>query len=147
MWKKFLKAARFAREAHGSQTRAGGAPYYWHPMAVARILWDNGHRDPDLLRAAYLHDVLEDTKVSSYELNKLFNWGTVTLVRAVTRPKGEPHEDYYRRVKAAGYSAMALKLADREHNNSDLGNAPENHTQLREKAAKKTALMLKVFNN
>lgn len=148
-WKKLLKAARFARKAHEGQKRADGTPYIRHPMGVARMLWDRGHRELDLLRAAYLHDVLEDAKPTRAELLDMygyFGWDTMTLVSAVTRDnKAETYEEFYRRVKAAGPLAVALKRADREYNNKDLEHAPAECVKLREKAAIKTALMEKVF--
>lgn len=146
-WKRLLKAAKFARKAHGAQKRAHGTPYFRHPAAVARLLWDKGHRELDLLRAAYLHDILEDTNEPIEELYGLFGWDTMTLVRAVTKRKGEDYEAYYERVRAVGPLAMALKMADREHNNSELYLAPpEKAARLREKAEAKTAMMLKVFS-
>jgi (p)ppGpp synthase/HD superfamily hydrolase len=150
MMRELLKAARFAKKAHAGQKRAGGTPYFEHPAAVARLLWEKGYRDPDLLRAAYLHDVLEDTDccgLPHHDLAAMFGWDTMCLVSAVTKRKGEGYEEYYRRVKAAGPLAVALKRADREHNNSDLANAPKHLEKLREKAAMKTALMEKVFSD
>ena len=147
MWKKLLRAARFAKKAHAGQTRMHGAPYYTHPMAVARMLWNQGHRDLDLLCAAYLHDTLEDTDTSSVALDDHFGSGVRRLVLSVTKHSGEPYEDYYNRVKTAGHAAMALKRADRAHNNSELHMAPASATTLRTKAARKTQLMNKVFDD
>jgi (p)ppGpp synthase/HD superfamily hydrolase len=146
MWKEMLRAARFARWAHAGQKRAHGGPYYRHPMAVARSLWKGGHREPALLAAAYLHDVLEDTPVGPAALEAAFGPEVLRLVSVVTKAKGEELEAYYRRVKAAGAAAMALKVADRGHNNSELKFAPPEMVTLREKAKRKTAMMLKVFS-
>ena len=49
-----------ARAAHSGQYRHSGEPYITHPLAVAKILAD-WHLDAQALRAALLHDVVEDT--------------------------------------------------------------------------------------
>lgn len=144
MWKRMLKAAKFARKAHGDQRRAHGAPYYKHPMAVARILWNKGYRGA-VIEAAFLHDVCEDTGLKPILLFESFGLHVARLVGCVTKMKGEPREEYFRRIKDGGKEAMALKLADREHNNSELELAPPECESLRKKAKEKTELMLKIF--
>jgi (p)ppGpp synthase/HD superfamily hydrolase len=145
MWKLLLKSARFARKAHEGQLRAHGAPYFSHPAAVARLLWEKGEREPALLAAAYLHDTMEDCGASEAELAALAGPAAAALVAACSKRPGEPKRAYYERVKAHGAAAMALKMADREHNNSELHLAPPEKAYLRGKAAAKTALMLEVF--
>ena len=51
------KAARFAKEKHKYQKRRNGEPYFTHPRAVARIV-ARFTRDPNVVAAAYLHDVI-----------------------------------------------------------------------------------------
>lgn len=146
MWKTLLKAAKFAKVAHFGQVRAQMTPYYKHPMAVARRLWDLGHRDVSVLTAAYLHDVIEDTEHTAKDLYIEFGVKVATLVMDVTKVPGEPSERFYARIKGAGDSAMAIKMADRACNNAELHLAPASFTTLREKAAKKTALLEKIFS-
>lgn len=146
MWKNLLKAARYSRECHAGQLRAHGEPYYKHPMAVARLLWYRGHSEENLIIAAYLHDVVEDSGVALSTIQLEFGEQVAAYVSAVTKNPGESREAYFRRIKAAGAKAMALKLADRDHNNSQLSLAPKTATALREKARAKTALMLQIFS-
>ena len=140
-----LKAAKFARLAHAGHKRAHGAPYFGHPRAVAKSLWKAGYRGATI-SAAYLHDTVEDCGVTFETLETLFGAEVTRLVRAVTKAKAETHEEAYRRIKAAGPEAIALKRADRAHNNSELHLAPPEATALREKAARKTALLEKIFS-
>lgn len=57
----FFDALQFAFELHTGQKRKSGAPYISHPCAVAEILArEMGFRDPVLLAAALLHDLVED---------------------------------------------------------------------------------------
>jgi (p)ppGpp synthase/HD superfamily hydrolase len=55
------RAYEFARVAHGSQKRKyTGAPYIEHPAAVAALV-ATVTTDEEVIAAAYLHDVVEDT--------------------------------------------------------------------------------------
>jgi hypothetical protein len=80
----------------------------------------------NLLKAALLHDTLEDGPVESAELNR-FGKEVVVLVRALTRRRGEergaagdqPDSPYLRRLRQAGQSAVVLKLADKIDNLRD----------------------------
>lgn len=140
-----LAAARLARKAHAGQKRKHGTPYFGHPAAVARALWNAGHRNPALIAAAYTHDVLEDAPAYAGALEKVLSPEALSLVRAVTKEKGESLEAYFARVRMAGPLAMALKEADRAHNNSELKYLPEGHP-VRAKAATKTAAMKRAFH-
>lgn len=65
---KFAKEAlAFAVEAHKGQKDKGKKPYIYHPIYVAE------HVEGDIAKSvAYLHDVVEDTKYTSYQhLNPL----------------------------------------------------------------------------
>lgn len=66
-----LRAASYAAERHKNQKRKGATatPYINHPLKVAEILSVNGESEnADLLIAALLHDVLEDTVHSIEEM-------------------------------------------------------------------------------
>ena len=55
-------AALYATYAHRHQRRkTSGYPYIVHPARVALRIWRCGHRAPEVLAAALLHDVTEDT--------------------------------------------------------------------------------------
>jgi len=61
-------ALRVAVEAHAGQVRKyTGEPYVTHPVAVARLV-GGVFPDVDMIGAAYLHDVLEDTDVTATDL-------------------------------------------------------------------------------
>lgn len=56
------EAVAFAEDAHGDQRRPAGEPYVEHLLEVVEILVSGaGVRNEDLLVAAFLHDVVEDT--------------------------------------------------------------------------------------
>jgi len=123
-------ARDFAVAAHGDQQRNGGAPYHTHPAAVADLLAEHGVRDPHVLAAAHLHDVVEDTTVTVDQLRRAFGDRVASLVEEMTVP---PQFDSTGEAKAAWMCAHArlmspdgrlLKLADRAHNLSDLHHRP-----------------------
>ncbi len=56
------RAYLFGAEAHEGQHRLSGEPYIYHPIEVARILAEL-RMDAQVIIAAILHDVIEDTPV------------------------------------------------------------------------------------
>ncbi len=60
-----------ARDAHAGQIRngSGGMPYVEHPIAVAALLDEHGFGD-EILAAALLHDVVEDSETTLDELRR-----------------------------------------------------------------------------
>ena len=58
------KAHDFAEQAHRGQKRSSGEDYFIHPCAVVEILADFGF-DSSTVIAAFLHDVLEDTSLTT----------------------------------------------------------------------------------
>lgn len=76
----FDKAAAFAIAAHGGTERRGkGTPYVIHPMEAAAIVASITN-DPEMLAAAVLHDVVEDTAVTADELRQAFGDRVTRLV-------------------------------------------------------------------
>jgi len=61
------KAAEFAAKAHEGTVRKGSClPYIVHPREVAMLV-SVMTDDPEVIAAAYLHDVIEDAKSKGYE--------------------------------------------------------------------------------
>jgi guanosine-3',5'-bis(diphosphate) 3'-pyrophosphohydrolase len=120
------EAFEFAREAHRGQERKGdGTPYIRHPKEVARLLSDAGHADEELLAAAFLHDVVEDTDTTLEELEDAFGAGVVQLVSAMTEDKEverwEERKRHHRdQVEAAGERAALIYAADKVANLRDM---------------------------
>ena len=73
------KAYDYAKKAHENQKRASGEDYFIHPCFVAKILIDLG-LDSATVAAAFLHDVLEDTPVSSHDIEKEFGMTLKVLI-------------------------------------------------------------------
>ncbi|MGB9094757.1 MAG: HD domain-containing protein, partial [Gallionella sp.] len=72
-------AIEFSRAAHQGQMRQSGHPYISHPIAVARILTPL-HIDAQAIIAALLHDVVEDTDVTTDDVAEKFGKPVAELV-------------------------------------------------------------------
>lgn len=112
------EAAQFAIDRHGDQ-KYGRKPYHSHLMDVVGVLkrfvdWDE--LEQEMIDAAWLHDVVEDTETGLDEIFKEFGSRTGLLVRAVTNEPGrnrkERHIKTYPKIKDTD-RAIILKLADR----------------------------------
>jgi (p)ppGpp synthase/HD superfamily hydrolase len=125
------KALVFAAGAHGSVLQVRkytGVPYIYHPMAVAdRIRQSVIDHTPEMLAAAYLHDVLEDTPTTYDELITMFGWDVAELVNWVTdvsRPQDGNRA--FRKQKDlehladAPSEAQTIKLADLLDNSTSI---------------------------
>lgn len=125
-----LRAARFAAEAHGAQTRKDGVtPYIVHPGRVAMAATLHHAGTPELVAAAWLHDTLEDTEATFSELLDLFGSRVADVVQELTNQfDKKAHPDKNRkerkrleiaRLAGAGREAKLLKLLDRRDNIQD----------------------------
>jgi (p)ppGpp synthase/HD superfamily hydrolase len=107
----------FAAVKHTGQIYSGGMPYTHHLAAVESVLRRFGVTDENMLSAAWLHDVLEDTETSSKEIEEMFGAEIVRLVKAVTNEDGPNRKTRnaltYPKIREAGENAVKLKLADR----------------------------------
>jgi guanosine-3',5'-bis(diphosphate) 3'-pyrophosphohydrolase len=126
-----LKAVDFAATQHRFQKRKGAdaSPYINHPIAVARLLSDEGGvTDEDILAAARLHDTIEDTVTSADDLDREFGEKIRKLVEEVTDDKNlEKAERKRRQVKHAkelSPGATLVKLADKISNVLDVTHNP-----------------------
>lgn len=130
MSEKILKALQFATEAHGDQKRKyTGEAYISHPMAVAEILRLIGSSE-DVICAGLLHDVVEDTSVSDWEILMKFGSEIFILVLHVTdifTSEGFPEENRSwrkanecQRLQYVSNDAKTIKLADLIDNTSSI---------------------------
>lgn len=68
-----VRAATFADLLHRGQTRRGGEPYINYPMRVAGTITLARFVTPEMVAAAWLHDVVEDTRVTPEEAKYYFS--------------------------------------------------------------------------
>jgi (p)ppGpp synthase/HD superfamily hydrolase len=80
------RALAFAKSAHesiGQMRKYSGEPYIVHPRAVAEIVRGVPHTS-EMIAAAYLHDVVEDTPVTLDEVRAEFGDAVAELVDWLT---------------------------------------------------------------
>jgi GTP diphosphokinase / guanosine-3',5'-bis(diphosphate) 3'-diphosphatase len=124
------KAYQFAREKHEGQTRDSGEPYMAHPVMVAHILSEM-RMDLVAMETGLLHDVVEDTSVTTEEVRKAFGEDVARCVDGVTKltkldffSAEERQAESFRKMLLAmveDIRVIMVKLADRIHNMRTLG--------------------------
>lgn len=120
------RASRLASLAHRGQVRrASGVPYVQHVTGVTLILARLGY-ESDVLVAALLHDVVEDTGIGLDEIEAAFGDRVARLVAALSERKrdetgrerswDERKAEHLATLAAAPADARAIALADKLHN-------------------------------
>jgi (p)ppGpp synthase/HD superfamily hydrolase len=120
-----------ARSDHEGQVRngSGGMPYVEHPVRVAALLDEQGYRE-EVLAAALLHDVVENSETTLDELRELFGGEVAGMVGALTDDESidsykARKAEHRERLAAAGEEAMAIYAADKLTNTRTLREAYE----------------------
>lgn len=137
---------------HSNQFRKDGkTPYYIHPYRVADYVNAYVHSTENMVAAAYLHDILEDTEITKETLERLFKEDIVKLVVELTNPsKGLDLPRSTRKaidrehLKFVSWGAKIIKMFDRFDNISDLSGFSKDFTKL---YMEETLLMLAVIED
>ena len=127
---KPLDALTYATAAHaaiGHMRKYTEDPYIVHPIRVAGIVRDYGGTD-DMISAAYLHDVVEDTCITILNIETTFGSAIAAIVDGLT-DISVPDDGNRATRKAmdrkhsaeATYEAQFVKCADIIDNASDIG--------------------------
>jgi GTP diphosphokinase / guanosine-3',5'-bis(diphosphate) 3'-diphosphatase len=126
-----VAAAAFAAQRHSAQRRKDveASPYINHPLALAHLLASiGGVTDPMVLKAALLHDTLEDTETTYDELVEHFGEQVASVVAEVTDdkslPKARRKELQIEHAPHKSSAAALVKLADKTCNLRDVASSP-----------------------
>lgn len=114
------KAHRLMIRAHGKQVRKTyGSPYVAHPMMVAKKLARLNFPD-EVIAAAMVHDVLEDTNITEQQLRQELGDEVVDIILPLSEDKKLEWEDrkkkYISDVKNGSSATKAVSIADKIHN-------------------------------
>ncbi|MBE5926323.1 MAG: bifunctional (p)ppGpp synthetase/guanosine-3',5'-bis(diphosphate) 3'-pyrophosphohydrolase [Lachnospiraceae bacterium] len=103
----YEKAIEFAKAAHkGAKRKGSDVPYINHPIETSLIVYDMTD-DVEVIAAAVLHDVIEDTEFSEEDIRREFGDRVARLV-------ADESEDKMRHISAAE-SWSARKEATIKH--------------------------------
>ncbi len=127
--KKIKLAKEFCVEKHiGQKRKFNGANYSVHPMGVY-IIAKQITIDEDTLVACLLHDVVEDTDVTTEEIGIKFGVEVQSIVNAVTHTLGSSWIDtrlnYLKTLENGPKKAHMVALADKIQNTQSLIDAFE----------------------
>ena len=139
------RAYVFAMQAHGSQKRASGDPYFSHPVEVAYRLTDL-KLDTSSIVTALLHDTVEDTEVTLEDIEANFGKEIRSLVDGVTKlsrlegkSENSKQAENFRKLLIAmseDIRVLLVKLSDRLHNMETLKHIK--NPEKRQRIAKET---------
>lgn len=139
--RRLLEALNFAAVRHRHQRRKGkrGAPYVNHLIEVAHLLTTHGVEDDDVLVAAVLHDVVEDTSATPAEIAQRFGTRVAEIVAQVTDDDTLPlWERKQRQIETAPMltpDAQHVRVADKISNLRGILSSPPEHWSLARKLA------------
>lgn len=134
--KSLAEVYEFANQKHAGMTRGTGEPFIYHPMRVAKMIAEWGFGST-LIKAALLHDVVEDCNTSLEEIERLFGKNVAEIVDAVTSLSDKDFVDHTltkaqmnilsdaRLQKKMNAKALCIKIADRIDNLSTIDGVKE----------------------
>ena len=120
-----LGAFEMASSVHEYQRRNDSTPYFWHLSRVASIvIRELGYNNGDVISAALLHDVLEDSDIITAEVIKYnFNAYISYIVEVLTKnihllgvQREQEDRDYIERMRFASVDCKVVKFAERLDN-------------------------------
>ena len=119
------RAYEFSLENHSGQMRETGEPYLVHPLEVAIILAEM-RLDTTAIAAGLLHDSVEDTSVTTEQIQEKFGEQVAHIVEGVTKinridfaSREQAQAENVRKMMLAmvdDIRVVLIKLADRLHN-------------------------------
>ena len=118
------KAITFAKKWHDGQMRkTGDHPFYFHPLTVAGMVAEH-YPKSDIIIAAILHDVVEDSECTVETIEKEFNQRIAEMVDRLTKIRFESgkrikltlEQTLEKLIKLGDHETLFIKQMDRNHN-------------------------------
>jgi len=134
---RISRALSWAEVGHNSQFRDSGVSYVIHPIRTALILVEElGIQDNDMLCAALMHDLIEDSGYTIEHIQNEFGQETARLVKDLTRPRpdNETEEqklknkpEKFKEIAQKDEKVRLMKLCDILDNMRAIDYIPETH--------------------
>jgi GTP pyrophosphokinase/guanosine-3',5'-bis(diphosphate) 3'-pyrophosphohydrolase len=127
------RAFKLCYVSHEGIERASGEPYYYHPVAVAKIVASEINIDDVSVVASLLHDTVEDTEVTLDDIKEKFGDTVSHLIDGVTKISGvfksrntKQAETFMKMLlsMAEDIRVVLIKFADRLHNMRTIQHLP-----------------------
>lgn len=134
--KKVIDSILFAAESHAGQLRKdGNTPYINHPLEVMHLLAHTGGvEDQEILIAAILHDVVEDTPITPQEISDRFGERVTKIVLELTDDKSLSKEERKKQqlftADQLSDAAKLVRISDKICNVYDILYAPPRNWDL-----------------
>ena len=137
------QARNFAKRKHLGQLRKNGkTTTFSHLKDVVRNLKKMKVIDEEIICAAWLHDVIEDTDTDYDSIKDRFGKNVAEIVVSVTKdnrlPKKQREIKYQKDLKASSAKAKLVKIADILANVNDAPNAGRNAQWEKQQFVKKS---------
>lgn len=135
--KELIDAILYAASSHAGQLRKDCVtPYINHPIEVMHLLvYTGGIEDHEILMAAVLHDVIEDTSVTAEDIAERFGKNVASVVLELTDDVTLPKEERKRlQLQNAGklsHAARLIRISDKICNVYDMLYAPPGNWDLK----------------
>lgn len=127
------RAFAMAFKAHAAQRRKSGEPYFVHPVRVSITLAQLG-LDATSVAAGLLHDAVEDSELTVFDVHESFGREVASIVDGVTKlgkvpylSRQEQQAESFRKMLLAmseDIRVLLVKLIDRLDNMRTLGHMP-----------------------
>jgi (p)ppGpp synthase/HD superfamily hydrolase len=125
-------AIEFIKKAHEGQIDKSGKPYWQHPLSVMKRLPKEATYD--VLIAALLHDVLEDTDYTESDLRELgVSQNSINMIKILTKDIAS----------SKNKGAIMIKIADNEDNLDPSRILPKEYQGLRDRYKKSIEVLKK----
>jgi guanosine-3',5'-bis(diphosphate) 3'-pyrophosphohydrolase len=135
--KELIDAILFAAGSHAGQLRKDCVtPYINHPIEVMHLLvYTGGIEDPEILMAAVLHDVIEDTSSTAEDIAERFGKKVASIVLELTDdttlPKEKRKQLQLQHAGKLSQAARLIRISDKICNVYDMLYAPPGDWDIR----------------
>jgi (p)ppGpp synthase/HD superfamily hydrolase len=136
-------AIEFIKKAHEGQIDKSGKPYWQHPLSVMKRLPKEATYD--VIIAALLHDVLEDTDYTESDLRELgVSQNSINMIKILTRNRDKTYSEFIKDIASSkNKGAIMIKIADNEDNLDPSRILPKEYDGLRDRYKKSIEVLKK----
>lgn len=145
---KLQDAENFAKECRSDMTKDRKIFHHEHLAGVVARLKNLGVTDEDVISAAWLHDIIDESETSFDEIDQRFGSKVAVMILSISKdknlPRSKQEEQYVKQLKESTLDSKLIKLCDISANLKDLKNMPLSKTR-KTKEVKKNLFYLNII--